>query len=80
MPFIFEAVELMAKDYKGRIVPYHPAGLKFVDGTIAADLPMKRLAEQFNVNAFIVSQTNPWVTPWLTPNDGSNEWGESYIF
>ena len=59
IPYVFEAVELKCKNYKGETVSYHPTGLKFIDGSVKADLPMQRLAELFNVNAFIVSQTNP---------------------
>jgi len=29
--------------------------MRFVDGSIGADLPMKNLSELFNVNCFIVS-------------------------
>ena len=39
------------------------------DGTIAHDLPTKRLAELFNINQFMVSQTNPWVVPFLPSSD-----------
>ena len=39
--------------------------MKFVDGSIEADLPTKVLSEFFNVNCFIVSQTNPWVIPFM---------------
>jgi TAG lipase/steryl ester hydrolase/phospholipase A2/LPA acyltransferase len=38
---------------------------KFMDGTIGHDLPMEQLSVLFNVNNFIVSQTNPWVVPFL---------------
>jgi len=40
-------------------------GIKWVDGSVHQDLPMNRLAELFNVNHFIVSQTNPHVLPFL---------------
>ena len=62
-------VELKAKDKHGNAVPYHPHGTHWVDGTIAFDLPMQRLSELFNINQFIVSQTNPWVVPFLPDND-----------
>lgn len=38
---------------------------KFVDGSIGHDLPMNKLSIFFNVNNFIVSQTNPWVIPFM---------------
>jgi len=31
---------------------------------------MQRLSELFNVNIFLVSQTNPWVVPFLDQDDG----------
>lgn len=31
-----------------------------MDGSLSTDLPTQRLSELFNVNNFIVSQTNPW--------------------
>lgn len=65
LPFLFAPVELMAKDKKGNIVPYHPSGQKWIDGSVGADLPMTRLSELFNVNHFIVSQVNPHVAPFL---------------
>ena len=43
-------VELKAKDKHGNVVPYHPHGKHWVDGTIAFDLPMQRLSELFNIN------------------------------
>lgn len=80
IPYVYDPVELMCKDPHGVIVPYHAAGLKFIDGSIKADLPMTRLSELFNVNAFIVSQTNPWVVPLLSSDDGGGTWGNSLQF
>ena len=80
IPYVFEPVELKCRNYKGDILPFHPAGLKFIDGSVKADLPMQRLAELFNVNAFIVSQTNPWVIPLLSADDGGGSWGDSFQF
>ena len=67
IPGVFEAVELMSKDRAGRIVPYYSGSVKWSDGSITADLPMRRLAELFNVNHFIVSQVNPHVLPLVRP-------------
>jgi len=80
IPYVFEPVELKCKNHKGEIVPYHPPGLKFIDGSIKADLPMQRLSEQFNVNAFIVSQTNAYAVPFMTPEDGGGQLGETIHF
>jgi predicted acylesterase/phospholipase RssA len=35
------------------------------DGSLEEDLPMRGLAEMFNVNYFICSQTNPHIIPAL---------------
>jgi len=80
IPFVFQSVELKCKDHNGQIVNFHPSGLKFIDGSIKADLPTQKLSEMFNVNAFIVSQTNPWLLPFLTPEDGGGTWGDTFNF
>eukprot|EP01027_Heterolobosea_sp_BB2_P019247 GEZU01027036.1.p1 GENE.GEZU01027036.1~~GEZU01027036.1.p1 ORF type:complete len:545 (+),score=67.50 GEZU01027036.1:489-2123(+) len=69
LPGVFNPVSLMAKDEHGNIVPYHPSGHKFRDGSFWADLPLQRLSELFNVNLFIVSQTNPHIIPFMTSED-----------
>jgi predicted acylesterase/phospholipase RssA len=69
VPGVFDPVTLMCKNEYGHIIPYYSHKRKFIDGTISADLPMARLAELFNVNIFIVSQTNPWVIPFLDQDD-----------
>ena len=73
-------MELKCKNANNEIVAFHHSGMKFVDGGLKADLPMERLAELFNINAFIVSQTNPWVVPFLTESDGGGSWGHSLKF
>jgi len=60
LPHIFGPVDLYCKDENNQITLYIPGSKKFVDGSIAADVPIKLLSEMFNVNQFIVSQTNPW--------------------
>ena len=40
-------------------------GTKWLDGSLRKDLPMQRLAELYNVNNYIVSQTNPYIVPFL---------------
>uniref|UniRef100_A0ACD5WGC0 Uncharacterized protein n=1 Tax=Avena sativa TaxID=4498 RepID=A0ACD5WGC0_AVESA len=76
-PGLFEAQELMAKDRFGHIIPFHapfatdpeqgPGASKrrWRDGSLEMDLPMMQLKELFNVNHFIVSQTNPHISPLL---------------
>ncbi|KAG8061452.1 hypothetical protein GUJ93_ZPchr0003g16560 [Zizania palustris] len=76
-PGLFEAQELMAKDRFGEIVPFHApfstdpeqgpgaSERRWRDGSLEMDLPMMQLKELFNVNHFIVSQTNPHISPLL---------------
>ena len=53
---VFEPVELLAKTAAGRIVPYCPSRQRWCDGSINMDLPVKRIAELFNINYVIISQ------------------------
>lgn len=73
IPGMFNKVDLFVKTDDGRIVPYHPPStkMKYVDGSVAGDLPMQRMAEMFNVNTFIVSQVNPHVCPFVAVDNGS---------
>ena len=61
---MFPPQELLQKNSKGQIVPFMP-GTKWLDGSLRNDLPMLRLTELYNVNNFIVSQTNPYIVPFL---------------
>ena len=55
IPRFFDPVELMVKTDSGEILPYHPDNQRYIDGSVAGDLPMQRMSELFNVNTFIVS-------------------------
>lgn len=72
IPRFFEPVEIMIKTETGEIIPYHPnvTMTRYIDGSIAGDLPMKRMSELFNVNTFIVSQVNPHVVPFVSVDGG----------
>jgi TAG lipase / steryl ester hydrolase / phospholipase A2 / LPA acyltransferase len=63
LPMVFAPVGLVAKDSTGRLVPYQPDGIQWIDGSVSSDVPLARIGELFNVNHFIVSQTNPHVIP-----------------
>lgn len=67
IPLMFQAVELVAKSANGRLVPYHSDGSRWIDGSVSSDVPLARIGELFNVNHFIVSQTNPHVIPRSFP-------------
>lgn len=64
LPGLFPPVELLQRDATGRVAPY-ARGELWADGSITGDLPKLRLSRLHNVNHFIVSQTNPHVSPWL---------------
>ena len=69
-PGLFPSTVLMAKAIDGRFVEYTPEAGRgeermWRDGSLRVDLPMRTLSELFNVNYFIVSQTNPHITPFL---------------
>lgn len=64
VPLLFEPVLLMTRDEHGRRAPYMPS-LRWIDGSLKSDLPTLRLRRLYNVNHFIVSQTNPHILPFL---------------
>jgi NTE family protein len=64
IPGFFPSVVLMAKNDRGERQAYH-SSRKWVDGSISEDLPAKRLARLYGVNHYIVSQTNPYVIPFI---------------
>lgn len=43
----------------------HEGERRWRDGSLEEDLPMRSLSETFNVNYFLVSQTNPHIVPAL---------------
>ena len=64
IPGFFPSVILMAKNDKGDRQAYH-SSRKWVDGALSDELPAKRLARLYGVNHYIVSQTNPYVIPFI---------------
>ncbi|WP_293370532.1 DUF3336 domain-containing protein [Nevskia sp.] len=64
VPGVFPPVMLDSLDFDGVKHPYMRSK-RWVDGSIANDLPMLRLARLHNVNHYIVSQTNPHVVPFM---------------
>ena len=66
MPGLFTAVQLVQKDPKTKNLSPFLERQRWLDGSVACDLPKDRIASLFNVNFFIVSQTNPHVVPFMT--------------
>ena len=64
VPGVFPPVMLMAKNLHGESQPYLP-NRKWVDGSIADDLPAKRLQRLYSTNHYIVSMVNPIAVPFL---------------
>ncbi|ORY48594.1 hypothetical protein BCR33DRAFT_714343 [Rhizoclosmatium globosum] len=62
---VFRSVNLLAKDKTGRVVQWGASHIKWGDSSYDSESPEARLAELFNVNHFIVSQSSPLATPFL---------------
>ncbi len=60
VPGVFSPVTLMARDAQGKLKKYLPKET-WVDGSVAADLPARRLSRLYGVNHYIASQINPLV-------------------
>lgn len=60
VPGVFPSVMLEAKNEQGQRQPYLPTR-RWVDGSVADDLPAKRLARLYGVNHYIGSLINPIV-------------------
>ena len=68
VPGVFPPVMLMARNVHGESQPYLPTR-RWVDGSIADDLPAKRLSRLYSANHYIVSMVNPIAIPFLK-NEG----------
>lgn len=64
IPMVLNPVTLMEKADNGEVRPHLAFGECWCDGSIKNDLPMREIAELFNVNYFIVSQCNPHIIPF----------------
>ncbi len=70
IPGLLDPVELEAKDSRGRVKPYLRSR-RWYDGSMAEDLPFKRLSRIYGVNHYIVSMINPVATPFLAADSGT---------
>jgi predicted acylesterase/phospholipase RssA len=64
IPGIFPAVQLRARNFEGKSVAYMPQN-RWIDGSVHDDIPKNKVNRLHNVNHYIVSQTNPYVVPFL---------------
>lgn len=78
LPGIMHPNYLQCKDERGQIVPFEMDGVQYVDGSLQADLPFRRISALFAVSHFIVSQVNFHVVPFLrkthSPAESSFYW------
>lgn len=72
VPGVYPPVSLAARNSNGKRQRYL-ASRKWVDGSVAEDLPLKRLSRLYGVNHSIVSQTNPLVLPFISEYKGSQK-------
>ncbi|MEM6965324.1 MAG: patatin-like phospholipase family protein [Bacteroidota bacterium] len=77
VPGVYPPVTLKAKNIHGEIVDYLPSR-RWVDGSMANDLPAKVLSRLYGVNHFIVSLTNPLVLPFVNSSFNNLEFLEPY--
>jgi TAG lipase/lysophosphatidylethanolamine acyltransferase len=61
---LYSTVDLLAKDSDGRIIVWSPSS-GWTTTTSHKESPEQRLAELFNVNHFILSQSQPYIVPFL---------------
>jgi len=64
IPGILPPVQLRAKNFEGKSVAYMPQN-RWIDGSVHDDIPKEKVNRLHNVNHYIVSQTNPYVVPFL---------------
>jgi predicted acylesterase/phospholipase RssA len=69
VPGLFPPVQLRARNYTGKSVPYMPQS-RWLDGSVHEDIPKEKVNRLHNVNHYIVSQTNPLVLPFM---NGDND-------
>jgi len=65
IPGLFPPVQLKARNYAGKSVPYMPQS-RWIDGSVHEDIPKEKVNRLHNVNHYIVSQTNPHIVPFLS--------------
>uniref|UniRef100_A0A7S4JVP5 PNPLA domain-containing protein n=1 Tax=Odontella aurita TaxID=265563 RepID=A0A7S4JVP5_9STRA len=65
LPGVMAPAKLVTKNGGGKKEPFEVDGVEWIDGSVQADLPFKRISTLFNVSNFVVSQTNFHVVPLL---------------
>lgn len=73
LPGAMSPKKLMMKNGRGgEQVPFEVDGVEWIDGSVQADLPFKRISTLFNISNFVVAQTNFHVVPFLNKSHHPN--------
>ena len=72
IPGVLPPVQLRARNFEGKSVAYMPQN-RWIDGSVHDDIPKEKVNRLHNINHYIVSQTNPFVVPFL--NEEMDETG-----
>jgi len=65
LPGVMAPAKLRTKNSAGVQELFEVDGVEWIDGSVQADLPFKRISALFNVSNYIVAQTNFHVLPFL---------------
>jgi TAG lipase/steryl ester hydrolase/phospholipase A2/LPA acyltransferase len=65
IPGLYPAVQLRAKNFDGKSVAYMSQN-RWIDGSVHEDIPINKVNRLHNINHYIVSQTNPYIVPFLS--------------
>jgi len=79
LPGVFESNRLLVRDADGTERFESATGVRFLDGSMEADLPMQQLSEMFNINHFIISQVNPHAVMFSDLGLNHSIWTSQYI-
>lgn len=65
LPGVMAPAKLRTKNSAGVQELFEVDGVEWIDGSVQADLPFKRISALFNVSNYVVAQTNFHVLPFL---------------
>jgi len=65
LPGVMAPAKLVTKNQDNEKENFEVDGVEWIDGSVQADLPFKRISTLFNVSNYIVCQTNFHVVPFL---------------
>lgn len=71
LPKLLPAIELLRKDARGVVQPYHSFGRFWRDGSFENELPFEAIHQLFNTSFHLVSQVEPHIIPFFYENRGA---------